>query len=143
MPGPSRLVAMAALALTAGLLGAGAVWAQAGRDTTAAAEPVMRQLEAFRSGDYDAAYAFASEEIRQMFDRAAFERMVKDGYPEIARSAWAVVSGSEAAPDGRVYLVLRIRGVNGNGVAAVYEMVWDGSAWKINGVVTRPDPGFV
>ena len=120
-----------------------AVWAQADTDAAAAAEPVMRQLEAFRRDDYDAAYAFASAEIRQLFDREGFERMVMTGYPEIARSASAVIISSEAPRDGRLYLVLRIRGANGKSVAAVYEMVREGSAWKINGVVARPDPGTV
>ena len=68
-------------------------WAQ----TTApkeAAEPVMKQLEAFRRGDFDTAYTFASSEIKQLFDRPAFEHMVKNGYPEIARSTFASVAAS-------------------------------------------------
>jgi ABC-type transporter MlaC component len=122
---------------------AAAAWAQPGKDAAAAAEPVMRQLEAFRRGDFDAAYAFASQEIRQLFDREAFERMVKAGYPEIARSTYAVVADSQVAASGNVYLRLKIRGVNGNSVEAVYEMVWQAGEWKINGVVATPDPGLV
>src|SRR5262249_26449404 len=69
--------------------------AQPSEIAKAAAEPIMKQLEAFRRGDYDAAYVFASTEIKQMFDRPAFERMVKGGYPEIAQSTSAVVAGTE------------------------------------------------
>ena len=109
----------------------------------AATEPVMRQLEAFRRGDFDTAYRFASQAIHQQFDRAAFERMVTGGYPEIARSAFAVLAQGELAPNGHVYLVLKIRGANGMSVEAVYEMVAEGGDWKINGVVARPDSGII
>src|SRR5262249_2881728 len=72
-----------------------AAWAQAEAGAVRrATEPVMRQLEAFRRDDFDVAYTFASEEIRQRFDREAFERMVRGGYPEIARSTSATVTGS-------------------------------------------------
>src|SRR5262245_58715389 len=37
----------------------------------AATDLVMRQLEAFRRDDFEAAYALASREIRKIFDRAA------------------------------------------------------------------------
>jgi hypothetical protein len=110
-------------------------------DEKAAAEPVLRQLEAFRRNDYDAAYSFASAEIRRMFDRAAFERMVKSGYPEIANSVRATVIATRVGPDGHVYLVIKIRGANGQPVQAIYDMVREGGIWKINGVVAQPDPG--
>ena len=120
-----------------------AAFGQTGPDATAAAEPIMKQLEAFRRDDYDTAYAFASAEIRQMFDRASFERMVRSGYPEIARSTFALISRSEASPDGHVHIRVRVRGANGNGVEALYDMVWEDGSWRINGVVTKPDPGLV
>ena len=113
------------------------------RAVQAASEPVMRQLEAFRRDDFDTAYSFASEEIQQRFDRAHFEEMVRVGYPEIARSVFAVVAEGERAANGNVYLVLKIRGANGVSIEAVYEMVSEGGGWKINGVVTKPDPGTV
>src|SRR5260370_11809194 len=73
-----------------------------------ATEPVMKQLEAFRRGDFDTAYTFASSEIKELFDRSAFEQMVKNGYPEIARSTFASVAGSTLAPTGPVFLQLKI-----------------------------------
>jgi ABC-type transporter MlaC component len=108
-----------------------------------AAEPIMKQLEAFRRDDYDAAYVFASTEIKQMFDRPAFERMVKGGYPEIARSTSAVVSRTELGPDGDVFVQLKIRGANGTGIEALYQMVPERDGWKINSVMTRPDSGAI
>jgi len=65
------------------------------------------------------------------------------GYPEIARSVFAVVAEGERAANGNVYLVLKIRGANGVSIEAVYEVVSEPGGWKINGVVTKPDPGVV
>src|SRR6266567_2477676 len=108
-----------------------------------ATEPVMKQLEAFRRGDFDTAYTFASSEIKELFDRSAFEQMVKNGYPEIARSTFASVAGSTVAPNGHVYLQIKIRGSNGHSIEALYEMVLENGQWKINGVSAKPDPGMV
>jgi hypothetical protein len=105
----------------------------------AAERVVMRQLEAFRADDYDTAYTFAATVIRQAFDRAAFERMVRIGYPEIASSAHAVVIKHETTVDERRYLTLRVLGTSGTRIVAIYEMVREGADWRISGVVTRPD----
>ncbi|MBI2554855.1 MAG: DUF4864 domain-containing protein, partial [Candidatus Rokubacteria bacterium] len=108
-----------------------------------AREVILRQLAAFRVDDYRAAYSFASEEIQSLFDLPAFERMVKGGYPQIARSTDAWVTETNLAPNGRLYVGLRIRGADGLFVQALYEMVWEESRWRINGVVTRPDSGAI
>jgi ABC-type transporter MlaC component len=113
--------------------------AQPAPDLAEARAAALEQLEAFRKGDFDAAYRFASTEIHEQFDRERFEQMVRGGYPEIARSATAVVDGSERAPNGHVFLFLHIRGANGKAVQAIYEMVSEDGRWKVNGVVTRPD----
>jgi len=124
-------------------LTAGAVGAQSAKDSArAAAEPVVRQLEAFRRDDYDTAYTFASDEIRLQFDRPRFEIMVRSGYPEIARSIFADVLDAELQPGGLAYVTVRIRGANGQTVEALYEMVWQG-VWRINGVATRPATGIL
>jgi len=115
--------------------------ARAQTDEKAAAEPVMRQLEAFRRNDYDTAFTFASAQIHRLFDRQSFERMVKTGYPEIADSVRANVVAARVGPDGHVYLVIKIRGANGQQVEAMYDMVREDGSWKINGVVAQPDPG--
>ena len=47
-------------------------WAQGSRPAPKEAmEPVMQQLEAFRRGDFDVAYTFASAGIQEQFDRPA------------------------------------------------------------------------
>jgi hypothetical protein len=108
-----------------------------------ATEPVIRQLEAFRRGDFDTAYTFASSEIKEQFTRPAFEHMVRTGYPEIAQSTFATIAASAVAPNGHVYLSVKIRGANGNSIEAFYELVLESGQWKINGVTAKPDPGLV
>ena len=137
---------LSGLALLLLPLAAGAAWAQAEKESAkAAAEPVVRQLEAFRREDYDTAYTFASERIQLQFDRLRFEIMVKSGYPEIAQSTFADVLDTELQPGGRAYVTVRIRGANGQTIEALYELVWQvgQGAWRINGVATRPATGVI
>ena len=115
------------------------VCAQSEADVRDATAVVMQQLDAFRRGDFATAYTFASEMIRSRFDRASFEQMVTLGYPEIGRSASAYVASSRLGPDGTLYLLVKIRGANGNAIEAVYELVREGGSFRINGVVARPD----
>ena len=118
-------------------------WAQAEKSNAkAAAEPVVKQLEAFRRDDYDTAFTFASTEIQAQFDRQSFEVMVRRGYPEIARSTFAAVVKTELVPEGSAYVTVKIRGANGQSIEALYELVWQ-DGWRINGVVTRPDAGVI
>ena len=138
---PGRLALLAVFAAL--LVAAGIPAAQQVADPTTAVDPVMQQLEALRRDDYAAAYTFAAEAIRELFDLPAFERMVRTGYPEIARSSSAHIAESRVGPDGHVCLRVKIRGANGNAIEAVYDMVWEGGRFRINGVVTKPDPGLV
>jgi hypothetical protein len=118
-------------------------WAQADKtNPKSAAEPVVKQLEAFRRGDFDTAFTFASGMIQAQFDRQAFETMVRGGYPEIARSTFAAVTKTELESPGLAYVTVKIRGANGQAVEALYELIWE-DGWKINGVATRPDSAGV
>jgi hypothetical protein len=124
--------------LAAALLAAGAA-AQRDPDVDEAGRVVMQQLEAFRRGDFQAAFTFASRTIHDLFDETRFEAMVRGGYPEIAQSVRANIDGSKRGDAGELLLFIHVYGENGRAVEAVYEMVKEGAAWRINGVVTRPD----
>jgi len=126
-------------AVVASLLLASTGRAQRDPDVEDAGRIVMQQLEAFRRDDFETAFTFASRTIHDMFDTARFEAMVRGGYPEIARSVSASIDGSKRGDAGELYLFVRVRGVNGRAVEAVYEMVNESGRWRINGVVTRPD----
>jgi hypothetical protein len=116
--------------------------AQPDPDAEAAGRVVMQQLEAFRRDDFDTAFTFASGAIRAQFDRPSFETMVRRGYPEIARSAFAAVVKTELPSEGVAYVTVKIRGANGQSIEALYELTWEDD-WKISGVVTRPDAGVI
>ncbi|MFQ5520947.1 MAG: DUF4864 domain-containing protein, partial [Candidatus Methylomirabilia bacterium] len=128
------------------LLLAGAIWLAGvalGGVELEAPKVIMQQLAAFKAGDYRTAYSFASLEIKALFDLLAFERMVKTGYPQIARSADAWVTEVKHVLDGKLHVYLTIRGADGVVVQALYEMVWEEAGWKINAVVTRLDSGRI
>ena len=135
----ARVLPAALLLVTALTALASSAGAQANPDQ--ASDAVLQQLDAFRRDDYERAYSFASMEIHSIFDRRGFEAMVRRGYPEIAKCARARVVDRKIAPDGHVFLKVKIVGVNGRHVEAVYELIWEQGAWKINGVVAQPDPG--
>jgi uncharacterized protein DUF4864 len=137
--GAMRRRLVAPVAFLALLLAASPPAAQPDHDLADARAAVLAQLDAFRADNFDAAFRFASAEIHEQFDRGRFETMVREGYPEIARSVSAVVDGAERGPNGHLYLFVRVRGANGKAVQAVYEMVAEDGGWKVNAVVTRPD----
>jgi len=144
-PAPGRVTSMrpCALAVLAFTMGLGVADAEPRPEVAEATVAVMRQLEAFRRDDFDAAYELASATIKEIFDRPTFETMVRRGYPEIARSVSAVVIEGDVGPDDHVYLRITIHGTNGRSVDAIYDLVREGSQWRINGVVARPTTGTV
>lgn len=135
----ARTLSAVLLAAVAALVLTGPAGAQRDADVNEAERVVMQQLEAFRRDDFQTAFTFASRTIHDMFDAPRFEAMVRGGYPEIARSARAHIDGSKRGDSGELYLFLHVEGENGRAVEAVYELVKEGGAWRINGVVTRPD----
>ena len=136
-----RRVTVLALAAAVALGALGGVARAQGPDPVQRArDTVLEQLAAFRRGDFDAAYAFASAMIHQMFDRQSFESMVRGGYPEIARSSHATIAATEAGPSGSVYVFVTVVGDNGRIVEARYELVLEDGGFKVNGVITRPAP---
>ncbi|MFM8470009.1 MAG: DUF4864 domain-containing protein, partial [Limisphaerales bacterium] len=89
---------------------------------------------AFRDGDYARAYSFAASGIQQQFDVAAFERMVKDGYPIIAY--WRAVSFGDVEDNGREAVVLvSVQGRGGRTRFFRYVLVREANEWRINGVM--------
>lgn len=117
---------------------------------------VESQFMAFRDGDYARAYSFAASGIQQQLTVAAsqetkdgrllpqeelakravaaFERMVKDGYPIIAY--WRTVSFGEVADNGReAVLLVSVQGRGGRTRFFRYLLVREAGEWRINGVV--------
>ena len=116
---------------------------------------VESQFAAFRDGDYALAYSFAASGLQQQLTVAAseqtkdgrllpqaelakravaaFERMVKDGYPIIAY--WRAVSFGEVEDNGREAVVqVSVQGRGGRTRFFRYVLVREGNAWRISGV---------
>jgi ABC-type transporter MlaC component len=120
------------------LLAMAAAEAQPADQSAAMARTVLDQLAAFRRGDWAAAYAFASSAIRARFGPEDFRAMVTQGYAAIARSASAAVGRVEALDGQRGLVEVRVEGENGETIDALYELVEEQGAWRVNGVMTRP-----
>ncbi|WP_428428715.1 DUF4864 domain-containing protein [Pararhizobium sp.] len=107
-----------------------------------AAEPVdtaqsiiQNQIEAFLNDDAEAAYSFASPQIRQKFpDKSIFFEMVKRGYTPVYRPGNFAFGRNKIDGDTVVQEVL-ISAPDGKDWTALYFLVKqpDGS-YKINGV---------
>jgi hypothetical protein len=92
------------------------------------------QLTDFRKGDYAGAYAFADSALQAQVSPAVFERMVKKGYPAIARSRSASFGVSLDNGDQAVVTV-GILSQSGHLLQYHYLMHHEQSGWKISGVV--------
>lgn len=138
--GPGGLLWALTLGLVALGSAAAAQPADAERQAAAMVQTVLDQLTAFRRDDFEAAYGFASESIRAQFTPEAFREMVTRGYAPIAHSIGARVLGTQLFDARRGLVEIRVEGRNGQTVDALYEMVEEGGAWRINGVLAKPAP---
>src|ERR1700752_512690 len=84
---------------------------------------IQQQLDAFNREDYAAAYLFASRHIRTKFSRPEFEVMVKNGYPQIARSLRVVFNAISFSESNRAVAGVTITGKDRVTVTASYRMV--------------------
>jgi ABC-type transporter MlaC component len=103
---------------------------------------VKSQLTAFRDDDYVTAYTFAAAGIKAHYPLAAFERMVKTGYPAIAKfksAEFGVVrdNGTEALVN------VEVEGESGRVVHYQYLLRKEEGVWKISGVVEVKPKGTV
>jgi hypothetical protein len=119
---------------------AGAQPSEAERQAAAMTQTVLQQLEAFRRGDWIAAYGFASSTIQSRFTAEAFREMVTRGYAPIARPLQSRVLATRAIDPQHGLVEIRVEGQNGETVDALYELVEEQGAWKINGVIAQPVP---
>lgn len=95
---------------------------------------VRGQLEAFRRGDFPAAYELAAPGIREKFSIEAFTEMVRGSYPEIAGNT-GVVFGLTFDNGERAVISVRIIGKHRASRRYQYLIDRHGSDWRIGGVV--------
>lgn len=102
---------------------------------------ITQQMEAFRAGNYEAAYTYADETIKSAYSLEMFERMVQSGYAAIAHSVSATCgltldNGSDAV------VSVRVQGSDEKTTEYQYRLHWNGKAWKISGVVASQSPAL-
>jgi Domain of unknown function (DUF4864) len=101
---------------------------------------IQGQLLAFRKDDYAKAYKYAASTIREQVPLPAFERMVRNGFPVIARSTSAqfgmvLDNGYEAVVN------VGIVSENGRTIYYRYYLRQERVGWKITGVMRVPFQG--
>jgi Domain of unknown function (DUF4864) len=94
---------------------------------------ISSQLAAFRKGDYAGAYDFAALGLRTRVSPAAFEQMMKDGYPLIAQSRDASF-GVMLDNGTRAVVSVGIRSASGRMAHYQYLLTREPAGWKISGV---------
>lgn len=94
---------------------------------------IRQQLEAFRRDDYAAAYVFAAAAIKAQFPVEAFEKMVRAGYPMIAKSSDANF-GLTLDDGDRAVVTVRVVGADQRGASFHYLLERSGDDWRISGV---------
>jgi hypothetical protein len=99
---------------------------------------VRSQLEAFRRGDFAAAYEFAAPGIREKFPLAEFTEMVKTGYPEIAANT-DLVFGLTFDDGHSAVIDVRVIGKEKVSRRFQYSLECTEKIWRITGVVPLPE----
>jgi hypothetical protein len=92
------------------------------------------QITAFLADDFEAAFTYASPNIRQIFGSAQrFGQMVRDGYPMVHRPAEVRMLEQRPLGEGIDQRVL-IRDAAGRLHLLSYMMIETAQGWQINGV---------
>jgi hypothetical protein len=100
---------------------------------------ITQQLDAFRAGNYGAAYTYADDELKAVCSLQMFQRMVQIGYPEIAHSVSA--NCGLTCDNGETAVVsVRVRGTDDKWVDYNYMLHWNGAIWRITGVAASEKP---
>jgi hypothetical protein len=102
---------------------------------------VQKQLAAFRKNDFAAAYVFADNGIKAQFPLEAFEKMVREGYPLIAKSVAATCGLTFDNGDEGVVQV-RIEGEKKKIGTFQYQLKRTGETWRIMGVTELQSEGI-
>ncbi len=135
--GTGALVALPLILLVTAVA-AGTQQTDAERQGDAMVKTVLDQLEALRRGDWTSAYRFASASIQAQFTPETFRQMVTRSYAPIARPLQSRILATRVLDATRGFVEIRVEGQNGETIDALYELVEERGAWRINGVVSRP-----
>ena len=98
------------------------------------AKVITDQIAAFQADDFDAAFTYASPNIKRLFGSPErFGQMVREGYPMVHRPAEVTMLESRAMGS-RVEQRVMIRDVAGRLHLLSYQLIDTDDGWQINGV---------
>ena len=101
---------------------------------------IRQQIDAFRAGDFQSAFGFASDNIKGIFGTAEnFGAMVSGGYPDVLNPAEIAVL-SERPEGAATWLRVMLTGPEGALSFYDYEIVETPDGPRINAVVRIPPP---
>ena len=101
---------------------------------------ISQQIDAFKAGDVDTAFSFASPGIQGIFGSADnFGMMVQGGYPMVWRPG-SVSFGALRMVSGGLWQTVIITDQAGAVHALEYQMDPDGAGWEIDGVMFQRAP---
>lgn len=99
------------------------------------------QMEAFRTGDVDRAFTYASPTIRDLFQTPEnFGAMVRNGYPMVWRPSEVQYLDLREI-DGALWQAVQVTDTQGRVHYLGYQMIQTENGWKINAVkrIDAPD----
>ncbi len=98
---------------------------------------IHTQLDAFRSDDFSLAYSQASYGMHQKFSLDEFEKMIRKDYAEFAR-AQRIEFGLVQYRDRRALIEVFFIDRNESVQPCIYNLIFEGARWKVDGVVMLP-----
>ena len=98
---------------------------------------IHTQLNAFRADDFSLAYSQASYGMHQKFSLDAFEKMTRKDYAEFSR-AQRIEFGLVQYRDRRALIEVFFIDRNDSIQPCIYNLIYEGSRWKVDGVVLLP-----
>jgi len=109
-------------------------------DESAVQGVISSQIEAFKSDDFGAAFAFASPAIKRIFGSPErFGAMVRNGYPMVWRPAEVRFLDTRPLGEALIQRVL-ITDARGTLYTLEYQMIETDAGWQINGVAVLQAP---
>ncbi len=106
-------------------------------------DTITAQIEAFRAGDFEGAFTYASPVIQGIFGTPGnFGRMVTEGYPMVVDPEMVEMQELREIA-GNLWQRVRITDRAGRGWLLDYLMIEGPEGWRINGVELQraPDVG--
>jgi len=95
---------------------------------------IEAQLAAFRKDDYPGAYKFAATAVKAQFPLPTFERMVRQGFPYIARSS-GVQFGVILDNGQQAVVNVMVSGQTGRSRRYQYIMQRESGVWRVGAVI--------